>query len=181
AAARGRRPLSGARPRARAWGAARTAARRLPRGDRHDTLLLGALPRGERRGTPRRSAGTTDRSVTSELQSAGLHVPSPVRWNQRAAANALPVTVAVVLCSFAALLTWNAVHYDWLRGYDAWQNWRYEQTIAHGHLPSRADTDEWHNPPLFYAVAYVAQSIGGEKAVQFVGVASAIGLVLFAF
>jgi Dolichyl-phosphate-mannose-protein mannosyltransferase len=114
-------------------------------------------------------------------QSAGLQVPSRVRWNARAASSALPFTVAIVVCSFAALLTWNAVHYDWLRGYDAWQNWRYEQTIAHGQLPSRADTDEWHNPPLFYAGAYVAQSVGGEKAVQFIGVVSGIGLVLFAF
>jgi Dolichyl-phosphate-mannose-protein mannosyltransferase len=119
--------------------------------------------------------------VTSELQRAGLHVPSRVRWSARAASSALPATVAVLLCSVAALLTWNAIHYDWLRGYDAWQNWRYEQAIAHGHLPSRADTDEWHNPPLFYAAAYVVQSIGGEKSVQFIGVVSGIGLVLFAF
>ena len=104
---------------------------------------------------------------------------------ERAMRVAFPVSVAAVVSAFAALLAWNAVQYDWLRGYDAWQNWRYEQVIQHGNLPGRADTDEWHNPPLFYAVARVVQGIAHsaglstpEKAVQFIGVVSALGLAV---
>ena len=104
------------------------------------------------------------------------------------ARTAFPLLAALVLSAFTALLVWNALQYDWLRGYDAWQNWRYEQVIAHGDLPSRADTDEWHNPPLFYVTARVAQALAGavgasepEKAVQFIGAASAVGIALMAF
>jgi hypothetical protein len=98
-----------------------------------------------------------------------------------------PASLVLLFGSFATLLVWNALHYDWLRGYDAWQNWRYEQAIAHGHLPSRAETDEWHNPPLFYVAARAAQWLAGslgadkpEQGAQFIGVASGIGLAVLA-
>jgi len=64
--------------------------------------------------------------------------------------------VGVVLAAEGALLVWNAWHYDWLRGYDAYANDQYASTVADEHrLPSAGDSGVWHTPPLWFALAGV--------------------------
>jgi hypothetical protein len=59
-----------------------------------------------------------------------------------------------VLGAEAALLAWNAWHYDWLRGYDAFANARYAEVVSTEYrLPSEAETGVWHTPPLWFALA----------------------------
>jgi hypothetical protein len=59
-----------------------------------------------------------------------------------------------VLAAEAALLAWNAWHYDWLRGYDAFANERYAEVVANDYrLPSAAESGVWHTPPLWFALA----------------------------
>lgn len=61
--------------------------------------------------------------------------------------------MAAVLAAEGALLLWNAWHYDWLRGYDAYANDQYASTVADQHrLPSPDDSGVWHTPPLWFAV-----------------------------
>jgi len=61
---------------------------------------------------------------------------------------------AAVLVAEAALLAWNAWHYDWLRGYDAFANERYADVVSRGYrLPSEAESGVWHTPPLWFALA----------------------------
>ena len=65
-----------------------------------------------------------------------------------------PVAVGAILAAEAALLSWNAWRYDWLRGYDAYANDRYAEIVATEHrLPTAADTGVWHTPPLWFALA----------------------------
>jgi hypothetical protein len=66
------------------------------------------------------------------------------------------IAVVAVLSAEGALLLWNAWHYDWLRGYDAYANDQYASTVADEHrLPSADDSGVWHTPPLWFAVAGV--------------------------
>jgi MFS family permease len=59
-----------------------------------------------------------------------------------------------VLVAEAALLTWNAWRYDWLRGYDAFANAQYAEVVSTEYrLPSEAETGVWHTPPLWFALA----------------------------
>ena len=61
---------------------------------------------------------------------------------------------AAVLVAEAALLAWNAWHYDWLRGYDAFANERYADVVSRGYrLPSVGESGVWHTPPLWFALA----------------------------
>ncbi|HEX3291442.1 MAG TPA: glycosyltransferase family 39 protein [Gaiella sp.] len=54
----------------------------------------------------------------------------------------------------AVLLAWNAWHYDWLRGYDAFANARYAEIVSTDYrLPSDAESGVWHSPPLWFALA----------------------------
>lgn len=62
--------------------------------------------------------------------------------------------VAAVLVAEAALLAWNAWHYDWLRGYDAFANAQYADVVSREYrLPSEAESGVWHTPPLWFALA----------------------------
>jgi hypothetical protein len=63
--------------------------------------------------------------------------------------------VAVVaLALLAATLVWNAFHYPWRKGYDATASAHYSEVLGERHrLPRRDETDVWHNPPLFFAIA----------------------------
>jgi hypothetical protein len=62
--------------------------------------------------------------------------------------------VAAVLVVEAALLAWNAWHYDWLRGYDAFANAQYADVVSREYrLPSEAESGVWHTPPLWFALA----------------------------
>jgi hypothetical protein len=66
------------------------------------------------------------------------------------------MAVAAVLVAQGTLLAWNAWHYDWLRGYDAYANDQYASTVADEHrLPSPGDSGVWHTPPLWFALAGV--------------------------
>ena len=66
------------------------------------------------------------------------------------------IAVVGVLAAQAALLVWNAWHYDWLRGYDAYANDQYAATLADEHrLPSADDSGVWHTPPLWFALVGV--------------------------
>ena len=59
-----------------------------------------------------------------------------------------------MLVAEAALLAWNAWHYDWLRGYDAFANERYADVVSREYrLPSEAESGVWHTPPLWFALA----------------------------
>jgi 4-amino-4-deoxy-L-arabinose transferase-like glycosyltransferase len=103
---------------------------------------------------------------------------------------AFAATVALVLVGIAALVFWNAFHYDWVRGYDAFSIARYMDVVEHRHrLPTRAETDVWHNPPLFFVVGAIAQQLatwGGwrtdpYKAVQLLSALCGVALCLLAF
>lgn len=62
--------------------------------------------------------------------------------------------VAAVLAAEATLLAWNAWHYDWLRGYDAFANAQYAGVVTREYrLPSAAESGVWHTPPLWFALA----------------------------
>ena len=62
--------------------------------------------------------------------------------------------VVAVLVAEAALLAWNAWHYDWLRGYDAFANERYADVVSREYrLPSESESGVWHTPPLWFALA----------------------------
>jgi hypothetical protein len=70
------------------------------------------------------------------------------------------IAVAAVLAADVALLLWNASHYDWLRGYDAYANDEYASTVADEHrLPSADDSGVWHTPPLWFAVVGVLRRV----------------------
>ncbi len=59
-----------------------------------------------------------------------------------------------MLVAEAALLAWNAWHYDWLRGYDAFANERYADVVSREHrLPAESESGVWHTPPLWFALA----------------------------
>ena len=59
-----------------------------------------------------------------------------------------------MLVAEAALLAWNAWHYDWLRGYDAFANEQYADVVSREYrLPSEAESGVWHTPPLWFALA----------------------------
>jgi 4-amino-4-deoxy-L-arabinose transferase-like glycosyltransferase len=60
----------------------------------------------------------------------------------------------VVLVAEAALLAWNAWHYDWLRGYDAFANEQYADVVSREYrLPAVDESGVWHTPPLWFALA----------------------------
>ncbi len=59
-----------------------------------------------------------------------------------------------MLVAEAALLAWNAWHYDWLRGYDAFANERYAEVVSNEYrLPSESESGVWHTPPLWFVLA----------------------------
>jgi 4-amino-4-deoxy-L-arabinose transferase-like glycosyltransferase len=96
--------------------------------------------------------------------------------------------VSAVVVSYLSLELWDVWHYDWLRAYDAWASSRYVDFVqVHHALPSAADTDVWHNPPLFYTLAALIQPHVGwtglepHKAVQLVSVASGLGTVVLSY
>ena len=62
--------------------------------------------------------------------------------------------VGGVIALEGVLLAWNAWHYDWLRGYDAFANHLYADVVANDHrLPSASESGVWHTPPLWFALA----------------------------
>ena len=97
----------------------------------------------------------------------------------------LAVAVAIVAVTLGVLL-WNAAQYPWLQSYDAYASWQYKNVVTDEHrLPETSETDVWHNPPLFFAVAgqieRVAEHVGfttPEHAVQFLSALSVLGIVV---
>jgi 4-amino-4-deoxy-L-arabinose transferase-like glycosyltransferase len=89
-----------------------------------------------------------------------------------------PVAAVVILVGAAALLMWDVFHYDWLRGYDAYANSLYSDVIRlHHRLPMTSETDVWHTPPLFFAVAALIDS---HRGVQLMDAFTALAVVVFA-
>lgn len=87
------------------------------------------------------------------------------------------IGAVVVIAAYSALLAWDVFHYDWLRGFDAYANSLYSDVIRDDHrLPTAAETDVWHTPPLFYAVAALIDSKRGVQA--FNGLAALAVVVL---
>jgi len=81
---------------------------------------------------------------------------SAPRWERAVA--------AATLVALAALLVWNVDHYPWRKGYDATAAAHYIDTLGgERRLPRAADTDVWHNPPLWFAVAGAVYR-GGKAA-----------------
>jgi hypothetical protein len=90
----------------------------------------------------------------------------------------LVIAVAAVAGGYAGLLSWDVAHYDWLRGYDAYANSLYSDVIRlHHRLPTTTETDVWHTPPLFFALAALVHS---HRAMQFLDGASALAVAVFA-
>ena len=89
-----------------------------------------------------------------------------------------PLAAAVILAGAAALLLWDVLQYDWLRGYDAYANALYSDVIRlHHRLPTASETDVWHTPPLFFAVVALIDS---HRGVQLMDALAALATVLFA-
>ena len=73
------------------------------------------------------------------------------------------LALAAVLAAEAALLAWNAWHYDWLRGYDAYAGDRYADILWKEHrLPSTSESGVWHTPPLWFALAGALRRLATE-------------------
>jgi hypothetical protein len=96
----------------------------------------------------------------------------------RASRLVFPFGVALVLGGYALLVGWDLFHYDWLRGYDAYANSLYADVIRdHHRLPAANETDVWHTPPLFFALAALIDSHRGMQVLD--GVAG-LAVVVFA-
>lgn len=77
----------------------------------------------------------------------------PRRWELRLA--------GVTLILLAALLVWNVFQFPWRKGYDATAAAHYAEVLGTEHrLPLRSETDVWHNPPLWFAIAGVTYRAG---------------------
>jgi hypothetical protein len=95
------------------------------------------------------------------------------------------VAAAIVAVTFGTLV-WNAAQYHWLQSYDAYASWQYKNVVTDEHrLPTKSETDVWHNPPLFFAVAgQIERAAKGagfttpEHAVQFLSVVCVLGIVV---
>jgi hypothetical protein len=95
------------------------------------------------------------------------------------------VAIAVVAVTLG-VLAWNAAQYHWLQSYDAYASWQYKNVVTDEHrLPTKSETDVWHNPPLFFAIAgqieRAAKSAGfttPEHAVQFLSALCVLGIVV---
>jgi hypothetical protein len=96
------------------------------------------------------------------------------------------LAAAAVLAGYLALELWDVFHYSWTRSYDAAASDRYVQAVAHHHLPAPHESDVWHNPPLFYAVAALVEKLGRlvgvepHRAVQLVSVACGLAIAVLA-
>ncbi len=89
-----------------------------------------------------------------------------------------PLAAAAILAGAATLVLWDVFHYDWLRGYDAYANSLYSDVIRmHHRLPTASETDVWHTPPLFFAVAALIDS---HRGVQVMDGLAALAVVVFA-
>lgn len=74
-----------------------------------------------------------------------------------------PVALAIV-AALLALLVWDVAHFPWRRGYDATAGAHYAEALGELRLPTAEDTDVWHNPPLWFALAgaiYRAGEVAG--------------------
>jgi 4-amino-4-deoxy-L-arabinose transferase-like glycosyltransferase len=59
-----------------------------------------------------------------------------------------------ILIVLATVLVWNVFHYPWENGYDAVSAAHYSEALGtHHRLPLKTETDVWHNPPLWFAIA----------------------------
>jgi 4-amino-4-deoxy-L-arabinose transferase-like glycosyltransferase len=97
--------------------------------------------------------------------------------------------VGAVLAAEAALLTWNAWRFDWLRGYDAFANDLYATVVATDlRLPSASETGVWHTPPLWFALAgalrRIVEAIGWgpvQRPGQLLAAAGGLAVCVVAF
>jgi 4-amino-4-deoxy-L-arabinose transferase-like glycosyltransferase len=104
-------------------------------------------------------------------------------------ARSFRLVVAGVIAAEGALLAWNAWHYDWLRGYDAFANHLYADVVAsEQRLPSSAESDVWHTPPLWFVLAggleRLAASLGWEhpqRPGQLLAAAAGLAICVLAF
>jgi hypothetical protein len=90
---------------------------------------------------------------------------------------AFPIGVLLLLLGYATLVGWDVFHYSWLRGYDAYANSQYADVVRlHHRLPTPAETDVWHTPPLFFVLAAVIHS---HRGVQILDGLAGIAVVVF--
>ncbi len=87
------------------------------------------------------------------------------------------------LALWVGLLAWDVAGFDWLRGYDAYANWLYAETVVDDHrLPSTAESGVWHSPPLWFLLAGLLGRAGATVGIapQLAGqlLALAAGLAL---
>jgi hypothetical protein len=102
------------------------------------------------------------------------------RWYQ--------ATAAALVVSFGVIVAWDVHRFNWLRGYDAWANSLYAAIVAGDHrLPTRAETTEWHTPPLWHFIVGELQKLTDgsvdpvEQTGQFVAGLCGLLLVLVVF
>jgi 4-amino-4-deoxy-L-arabinose transferase-like glycosyltransferase len=98
-----------------------------------------------------------------------------------------PERVAYGFAALAGLIVlWNAIAYPSGAGYDAASHKEYADFLVdHHRLPFRNETPEYYSPPLYYAVAGIAASLGraiglGDpfKVTQLLNVPAVVGTVL---
>jgi 4-amino-4-deoxy-L-arabinose transferase-like glycosyltransferase len=143
----------------------------------------GATLAGRSRIPCRKAEGAASATVTLFLRddrAAGLAV-SRVRGEQ--------LLAALLLAALAGVLVWNSFQYPWRKGYDATASAHYAEALGlHHRLPTKTETDVWHNPPLFYAVAgsvYEASKHLGVlqpgRAVQLTSALCVVGIAVLTF
>jgi Dolichyl-phosphate-mannose-protein mannosyltransferase len=128
------------------------------------------------------------RMSPAALSTAGIRAMRRLREASETGRSArVPLAVAAaVLTATLGILLWNAAQYPWLKGPDAYASWQYTRVVTdHHRLPTTAETDVWHNPPLFFALAGQIERAAGhvgfttpEHAVQLLSALCVFGIVL---
>lgn len=139
------------------------------------------MSRGRRRSV-QASYDHPHQSVSDASESRG-------EWIEKACAG--PLFRAIVAIAFVGLaVVWNAFEYDSIRGYNAWHNALYVDTLRYEQrMPTRAESGSSHNPPLFFLTAVVLESVADatgwpdepRRLVQPAHAAAGLGIVLLAY
>jgi 4-amino-4-deoxy-L-arabinose transferase-like glycosyltransferase len=95
------------------------------------------------------------------------------------------VVAALTLVLVAGVMHRNIDHFPWSRSYDATSTQFYAYVLGHRHhLPSATESDTWHNPPLFFALAELVETTGkalkidDAHAVQDIALLSVVATIL---
>lgn len=85
-----------------------------------------------------------------------------------------------IVVALAVVLVWNVFHYPWQNGYDAVSAAEYSEALGtHHRLPRETETDVWHNPPLWFAIAGGTYHVGEALDLPDAGIPVQLLSVLF--